>query len=223
MPVDLRLKKHGVIPGRCLAALLALGVALALAAAGCGKPPLLVNQYVLEYPAPPTGGKARVEAALKVELFAVAQPFNTTAMVYRPEPYKSQVYNYSRWRVNPGYLVTDYLLRDLRGAGVFKAVFHYNETGKARFLLEGGVEEFQEVDEPGGWKAALVLNVTLLDLSQEELPKRLLFQKQYRVQEPLPEKTPQGLAQGMSRALEHLSVRIVQDVSEAARLRTSGR
>ena len=190
---------------------------------GCGKPPMLVNQYILEYPAPVTGGKAQIPAEVKVELFSVAQTFNTHAMVYQPQPYQSQSYNYSRWRANPGYLVTDYLIRDLRESGLFKAVFGPDSSGKYRFKLEGGVAEFQELDAADGWKASLALTVTLLDTTQEELPQRVVFQKNYRVLEPLPEKTPQGLAQGMSRAMEQVSARIINDTYEAARNRTAGK
>jgi ABC-type uncharacterized transport system auxiliary subunit len=190
---------------------------------GCGKPPMLVNQYVLDYPAPVIGGKAKIPAAIKVDLFSVAQAFNTNAMVYQPQPFQSQSYNYSRWRANPGYLVTDYLIRDLRESGLFKAVFGPDSSGEHRFKLEGGVAEFQEVDAPDGWKASLALTVTLLDTTQEDLPGRVVFQKNYRVLEPLPEKTPQGLAQGMSRAMEQVSARIVPDTYEAARNRTAGK
>ena len=190
---------------------------------GCGKPPVLVNQYILEYPAPVTGGKAKIPAAVKVEPFSVAQAVNTNAMVYQPQPFQSQVYNYSRWRANPGYLVTDFLIRDLRESGRFKAVFGTDSTGEFRFKLEGGVVEFQEVDAPDGWKASLALTVTLLDIHQEQLPQRVVFQRNYRVQEPLPEKTPQGLAQGMSRAMEQVSARIINDTYEAARTRTAGK
>lgn len=204
--------------------LLALLAALLLAfLSGCSKPPMLVNQYILEYPAPVTGRKAKLPEALRVELFSVAQAFNTTAMVYQPQPFQSQVYNYNRWRANPGYLVTDYLVRDLRQTGLFKAVFGADSNAKYRFRLEGGVAEFQEVDAADGWLAALALTVTLLDTDKEDLPQRVVFQKNYRVLEPLPEKTPQGLAQGMSRAMEQLSARIINDTYEAARNRTAGK
>lgn len=204
--------------------LLALLAALLVAClGGCGKPPVLVNQYILEYPAPVMGGKVKIPAAVKVELFSVAQAFNTNAMVYQPQPFQSQSYNYSRWRANPGYLVTDYLIRDLRDSGLFKAVFGSDSSGEYRFKLEGGVAEFQEVDAADGWKASLALTVTLLDTTQEELPQRVVFQKNYRVLEPLPEKTPQGLAQGMSRAMEQVSARIINDTYEAARNRTAGK
>ncbi len=202
--------------GRVLSLLLPV---LTLLLAGCGKPPMLVHQYILEYPAPVLRGKTKSPEAVKVGLFSVAQAFNTNNMVYQPQPYKSDTYNYSRWRANPGYLVSDYLLRDFQESHLFTAVFGPGSNGKYRYFLEGGVEEFQEVDEPDGWKAVLALTVTLLDVNTEELPQRVVFQKQYRTAEPMPDKTPQGLAQAMSRALEHLSARIITDTYEATRQR----
>jgi ABC-type uncharacterized transport system auxiliary subunit len=186
---------------------------------GCGKPPMLVHRYILDYPAPVLASQAKIPAAIRVKQFSVAQAFNTNAMVYQPQPFRSETYNYSRWRVNPGYLVTDYLLRDLRQARLFRAVYGPESTGRYRFQLEGGVEDFQELDEPGGWKAVLSLTVTLLDLNQTELPQRVVFQKNYRGVEPMPEKTPQGLAQAMSQAMAHLSGRIMADTARAARQR----
>jgi ABC-type uncharacterized transport system auxiliary subunit len=197
-------------------------VLLVAGLAGCGKPPMLVNQFILEYPAPMVGGKAKLPAALKVDLFSVAQAYNANAMVYQPRPYQSQVYNYSRWRANPGYLVTDFLIRDLRASGLFTAVFGPDSSGKHRFTLEGGVAEFQELDAPETWQASLALTVTLLDTQKEELPQRVVFQKNYRALAPLPEKTPQGLAQGMSRAMEQVSAQIITDIREAARRRLAG-
>jgi ABC-type uncharacterized transport system auxiliary subunit len=200
----------------CLLLLIAL---LMACLGGCGKPPMLVNQYILDYPAPVTGGKGKIPADLKVEPFSVAQAFNTNAIVYQPQPFQSQVYNYSRWRANPGNLVTDYLVRDLREAGLFRAVFGPDSGAKARFKVEGGVAEFQEVDAADGWQASLALTVTLLDTDKEEIPQRVVFQKNYRVQAPMPEKTPQGLAQAMSQAMAQASGRIIADVYEAARTR----
>jgi ABC-type uncharacterized transport system auxiliary subunit len=193
-------------------------VGLALLVCGCGKPPMLVHQYLLEYPAPPLTG-ASLNADLKVERFAVAQAYNTTSMIYQPQAFKSQAYKYHRWRVNPGYLVTDYLVRDLRNSGRFTAVFTYESSEKTRFVLEGGVEDFQELDNPDAWQAALALVVTLIDTSQEGVPQKVVFQKSYRVTEPMVAQTPQGLAESMSRAMEQASARIISDVYEAARKR----
>lgn len=192
-------------------------VLLVMLGSGCGKPPTLMQQYIFDYPSPGFQRLPPVTAGIKLEKFSVAQAYNSTDMVYQPHPYKSEAYTYHRWRVNPGYLVTDYLLRDLRNSGLFKAVLPAGSTGDCRFLLEGGIVEIQELDAPEGWHAALTLNVTLLDLTQEEVPKRVVFQKNYRAQDPLTEKTPNGLAQGMSRAMQQLSTQIITDVYQAAR------
>lgn len=198
---------------------------LALSVAGCGGPPLMIYKYLLEYPAPELTRQPPVAEALKVELFTVAQAFDSPAMVYRPTSYQSEVYRYHRWRINPGNLVTDYLLRDFRHSRLFKAVFNYGSPAKTRFVLEGGVEEFQEVDEGEAWHAALGLNITLLDTAQEEITQRVMFQKSYRAAEPLADKTPRGLAEAMSRALQGLSGRLISDVYQAAlkRLASKGK
>jgi uncharacterized lipoprotein YmbA len=183
---------------------------------GCGSPPMMVHKYMLEYPAPAVKAATPLQDAIKVEKFSVAQAFNTTAMVYKCEACASETYNYSRWRVNPGYLVADYLLRDLRDARLFLAVLPPDSPTKGRFLLEGGLEEIQELDQADSWKAALALNITLLDTQEEEITRRVILQKTYRTEEPLTEKTPAGLARAMSRAQEQLSARIIADVYQAA-------
>lgn len=212
------LKKYGHCrPAPALLHLLALGLLIA-SVWGCGKPPTLVQKYILEYPSPPITSQARIDEVLKVETFSVAQAYNSTAMVYQPTPFKSETYAYHLWRVNPVNLASDYLLRDLRNSGLFKAVLAAASAGgSSRFLLEGGVEEFQEIDEPDGWKAALALNITLLDLNQTEVPKRVVFQKNYRAVEPMTEQTPRGLAEGLSRALASLSAQIITDIYQGAK------
>ncbi|MCL4503052.1 MAG: PqiC family protein [Deltaproteobacteria bacterium] len=181
---------------------------------------MLVQKYLLEYPAPVVRGTP-LEQSLGVEKFEVDEAYNRDAMVYRPSPYKSDTYKYSSWRVNPGFMVADYLTRDLRESHLFKAVLTSDGSKLTRFILQGGVREIQELDQGPAWRASLVLNITLLDTFQEEITKRVLFQKNYRATQPLTEKTPAGLAQAMSRALEHLSQQIVTDVYLAAKQASS--
>jgi hypothetical protein len=45
----------------------------------------------------------------------------------------------------------------------------------------------------------------------------VVFQKNYQATEPMPEKTPAGLAQATSRAMEQLSGQIIADVYQAAK------
>ena len=77
------------------------------------------------------------------------------------------------------------------------------------------MERIEEVDQGDLWQAALVLNITLLDTEEKDPTKRVIFQKNYRADEPLTEKTPDGLAQAMSRAMERLSAQIITEVYQA--------
>jgi len=202
--------------GRCISA--AGIMALALVLCGCGglRGRTQVQwKYTLEYTSPLVQGLAAAPHVLQVKLFTVVQNYNSTAMVYQPAAFKLQQYQRSSWRVNPGDMVTDYLLRDLRKQHLFKAVFSYREPGTARFALEGEIEQFAEVDETEGRKAVLSVYVTLLDSSQKDASKMIVWQKNYCFAEPFAGKGPAALAQAMSRAMEKFSRQLISDLSRA--------
>jgi len=191
-------------------------------ATGClnfRKPARQVEQYTLEYPPPEVAGMSLAQASLKLERFAETAAFNTSAMIYRPEPFKLDAYQYHRWRVHPADLVGDHLLRDLRKSALFGAVFSHLDPEEGRFILEGAVEEFLEIEEQNRRQAVLALAITLLDSSAKNLPERILFQKRYRFQEPFEEKSPRGLAGGLSQAMRKCSEALIRDVHEAIRTR----
>lgn len=222
-----REKIKGLLPeksGKLLSPIVALFLLILLPPflSGCiggSRSTLRVEQYVLDYPSPVPKGLSPLNELIKVERFSVVQAFNSSAMVYEPAPFQHGVYYYHRWRVNPGDMVTDYLLRDLRKTGLFRAVFSYNDSEAVRFRLEGSVEEFLELDNKESGKAVLSVNVTLLDLLPKEVSERVVFQKNYRYEEPMKEQTARGLAQGMSMAMETLSDKLMVDLYNAIKNR----
>jgi ABC-type uncharacterized transport system auxiliary subunit len=160
-----------------------------------------------------------VNELIKVEEFSVAQTFNTSAMVYKEGANLRNVDPYNRWRTKPGEMTAEYLVRDLRNSGLFRAVICYDDSMETRYLLEGQVDEFLEVDEKDGRKAVLGLNVTFLDLKKREAPEKVIFQRDYKAVEPYREKTHAALAQGMSRAMEKISRQIILDLQDAVKNR----
>jgi ABC-type uncharacterized transport system auxiliary subunit len=204
---------------RCLLVLVAI-----LMLAGCfgrSKSPYLVEQYMLEYRPAASEATAPLSEPLRVERFSVAQAFNSSAMVYRQEPFKRAVYEYHRWRVNPGDMVGDLLLRDLQGTGLFLAVFGYREPGRVRFSLEGGVEEFVETLHEDGWKATLVVTVALLDLDAKGVGDRVVFQKRYTFSEPTKGHGPDSFARGMSACMARFSQELTKDTYGAMKTRVA--
>ena len=136
-------------------------------------------------------------------------------MVYRPSPYERGAYSRERWRVAPGDMVTDFVLRDLRASGAFKAVLGYEDPGEGRFVLAGTVTEFLETDGAGGPKARLAADVTLLDTARREITQRVVFQKTYAVEEAMREKSARALAEAMSGAVQKFSAALAADIHRA--------
>jgi len=211
----LRINENRCWPG---VALLMLSMVLIAGCSFGAKPSYKINQYTLEYPSPVMKELTSVNELIKVEEFSVAQTFNTSAMVYKEGPNLRNVDPYNRWRTKPGEMAAEYLVRDLRNSGLFRAVISYDDSMETRYLLEGEVDEFLEVDEKDGRKAVLGLNVTFLDLKKRDAEK-VIFQRDYKVGEPYREKTPAALAQGMSKAMEKISRQIILDLQDAVKNR----
>lgn len=216
MSLSLRIKDKGLWQNLALAILLAV----LITACGLGaKPSYIVNQYTLEYPSPVMKESTSVGELVKVEQFNVAQTFNTPAMIYKEGPNLRNVDPYNRWRTKPGEMATEYLTRDLRNSGLFRAVISYNDREETRYLLDGQVYEFLDASEKDGRKAVLSLNITFLDLKKRDTAEKVIFQRDYKVAEPYTERTPPAFAQAMSRAMEKISMQIILDLQNAVKNR----
>lgn len=198
-----------------LAAILIVAISLG---AGClkrGTPSTIIEKYTFEYPSPDFTGTAQTGQTIKIERFSVARAYNSQAIVFRPAPYQLDAYASNRWMINPGDMVSDYLLRDLRNSGLFKAAFSFRDLEDARYVLEGSVDEFLEIDSDETRTAAITLSITLFDFSRTGMANKLLFQKKYHATESITEKTPTGLARAMSSGMAKLSAQIIHDTLQA--------
>jgi ABC-type uncharacterized transport system auxiliary subunit len=194
---------------------LILSIAFLAGCLGGSAPPPLVRQYSPEYLAPQVEKIIRSEALLKVNRFSVDRLYTGPAMLFSKGRFRRDAYHEASWRVSPGDMVTDFLKRDLRHAGLFKAVLAAREAEEARFVLEGGVEEFLEVDDGKTRKALLVVVVALLDHSFRDIPRRVVFQKTYRCETLFTQEGPAGLAEAMSRAMSQFSTQVIADIDSA--------
>ena len=199
--------------------LLCLGLALLFFCGGClgSQAPIMVRQWSLEYdpPAKPGDVNPLADQTISLKRFTASMDFITDDMVYRPDDYERGVYPYNRWRVRPAEMVGDMLLRDIKAADMFKAAFGPERADDARFVLEGGVSRFLEVDAKENWQAELELSLTLLDRQEKHLPQRILFQKQYEAMIPIKEKGAAGLAKAMSLAMSRISEKVLVDLKLA--------
>jgi cholesterol transport system auxiliary component len=185
---------------------------------GCGlgtkaAPPLTF--YTLEYDSPVPEKRPALPAIVRIERFGVDPAYNSREFVYSDASYARKNYPYDRWRANPGDLVTYFLARDMKRAGLFSAALTYDTNVEATHSLEGTVEEFYELDLASGWEAALSLDVTLVKLNEPDVSKRVVLQQSYRVSEKASRKNPQAVAEAMSNAMAKISARIMNDIYSA--------
>lgn len=208
---------------RCQIFAVLILAALWLAIAGCagsGKPPYDVNSYLLNYPVPIPEKKERLEAIIKMNRFSIAAAFNTVNMIFSKDSYGMDSFNYSRWAVNPADMVADSLLRDLRAAGLFQAVFSRHDADDGRFILSGGIEEFFLRTDQGPKAAVMGITLSLSDTQSKDTGKKILFQKKYIKEVVLQEASPRGYCQAASQGLQALSEQMSTDIYNAIKSTT---
>ena len=177
-----------------------------------GQPAVRIEHYTLEYTPPGPADRALLPVILKIERFSVAPSYSTRQMVYRDRSFKRETYAYHHWRAHPGDLISDYLLRDMRRSGLFRAVLEEGSTLATTHVLQGSLDEFFEWNDEEGWKAVLTMTATLINSREADPGKKILFQKTFRTLEPCKEKSPAGLAEAMSKAMARVSGKIIDTV-----------
>jgi cholesterol transport system auxiliary component len=178
------------------------------------QPSLKIDHYTLEYGPPKPGDLPQLPVILKVERFSISPLYDTRQIVYRDRSFKRETYTYHRWRAHPTDLVTDYLARDMRHSGLFRAVLEEGSKVSPAYILEGSLDEFFEWDSAEGWKAVLTVTATLIKARETDAAKKILFQRTFHAIQPCQEKTPKALAEAMSEAMSRLSGEVIRAVYE---------
>ena len=195
--------------------ILILLMGLTLPLTGCldlKQPRNKVEYYSLEYEPPRMGNHPPVSQAIKVALFSISPIYNTRKIIYRDAAYKRAAYDYHKWQANPAEFVTYFLARDMQQSGLFKAVVTRKSRFPHAYVLEGAVDEFLESDLSDGWQADLSLNIFLVNEQENDVTKKIIFQKSYHISKPCRQKNPRALAEAMSAAMSEASAQIIHDV-----------
>ncbi len=188
---------------------------LALFLVGCTglrQPAHEIDYYVLEYDAPEIRQGPLLPFVVRVDNFRVAPAYGTNSILYRQGPHKRNAYVYHKWRANPGDLVTYYLARDLERSRLFQGAFAVKSRISPTHVVQGTVDEFYEYDDADAWRAVLSVSITFMRSVEPDVSRRILFQQQYAAAEDCIEKNPAALAAAMSKAMEGVSGRIIEDI-----------
>jgi ABC-type uncharacterized transport system auxiliary subunit len=182
---------------------------------GCSvtSPRPATHHYVLSLAVSDTSGPR--SSSLIVRPIGARDPYNQERIVYRSSAYTFDLYNYHRWASTPAEQVTTWTRRILRSSGLFSQVLPTSDGG-ADFLLDGTIQQFEEIDHDNSWEAALSIDFWLMR-SGNRSP--IWFQS-YSVTQPAAKRNPEAIAEAMSRALENILGRLTTDLTPVVAQRT---
>jgi ABC-type uncharacterized transport system auxiliary subunit len=150
-----------------------------------------------------------------MEYFSASPLYDTENIVYREKPFKKETYYFHQWRAKPEALVAYFLMRDLQQSALFKAVLPAASALPATHAVCGNVDEFLETDEEAAWQAVLTVTIVLRTEREPDILKSILLQKTYTATETCQFKSPQALAEAMSRAMARVAPDIIRDIHQA--------
>lgn len=189
--------------------ILVILVLAALAVPGCGGKIPETRYYQLAAPAAST--ERHGDAVLVLETLQTDPAYDDERIVYRANPYRLDYYNYHRWSAAPGTLIGNYLETAFERTGKFRAVVR-EIAPNASVILAGRVVAIEEVDTATQWTGRVVVELSLTDARSGES----LWSEQIEELEPLPTRTPEGLAKALSIAMARVAMKAAPVVADLA-------
>ena len=202
-----------------LTRVLTIGVCLILLGLMCGcaskqKQRQAIKFYNIHYSPPGPVTQSPLPFIISVGKFKTAPPYNSTLIIYSKNNFTQNKYYYHQWIMNPEEMVTHLMARDLRGSNIAQAIL-VSDNGLATHQLNGIVEQFYEQDQENQWNAVLSITVTLTMMNENDISRRVCYQKNYKEISPCEQKNPKGLARAMSMAMSNISEIIISDTYDA--------
>jgi len=126
--------------------------ALLLDSCGGGRP---IEYYTLQFPAAPSPSPGAYPVTLLVGRIGAPESLQDDPIVYRSGPNGIGTYQYHYWDEPPVRMTRVMLIRTLRASGKFQSVSQLGSQATGDFVLQGRLDDFEEVDS-GDSIAALV-------------------------------------------------------------------
>lgn len=132
---------------------------------GCGGAVKYPSYYTLHVPSPPDPpAREDVHASLAVREFRSPTYLHQGAIVYKTSPEQIGFYNYHRWAVDPREFVTNAVTDRLRASGNFTQVRLYDGRSDVDYVLNGRLENLEELDYGGSVKVEVAISAQIAKL-----------------------------------------------------------
>jgi len=158
------------------------------------------NYYVLNTERSAEERTSAKGTILKVRPVRVAPYFESKELVYRKPDQNFESDFYHQFFSSPGNMLTEEIRKWILDSKVFEYVMEDGSRLQATYVLEVEVQSFygdySDIQAP---KAILDLKTTLID--NQQIPPKIVFDKEYQYSIPVEQARPQSLIQGWNEAL----------------------
>ncbi|MEE9605792.1 MAG: hypothetical protein V3V70_09505 [Candidatus Scalindua sp.] len=153
------------------------------------------------------------ETVLKVRRFRVSPQYEGKGFVYRLADlnYESDFYN--EFFISPSSLLTEEIRQRLAGSGLFRHVVTPSSHLAPTHFLEGTVTALYG-DYGVSTAPKAILEMQFFLLQETAASPKIIFQSQYRKEEPLKGNTPDALVKSWNKALGQILTEFEIDLKE---------
>jgi ABC-type uncharacterized transport system auxiliary subunit len=186
-------------------------VSAAFLCSGCFGSVPDTHYYTLRTPSE-VAARPNSKATLLVDQLEVDAAYEDERIAYRTSPFQLQYYNYHLWSASPSVHISDYLRNAYEASGFFSQVSRA-PTPDAAVVLTGRVTAFEEVDKTkNDWLGRVALKLWL----RNARTGALLWSEEFREEEPLRKRNPEGLAAALSIAMARIVRQSAPLIAEVA-------
>jgi len=155
---------------------------------------------------------SRSDAVLTIRRFRVSPRYEGKGFVHRIGDLRYDTDFYNEFLIAPEVMIAEEVQKWLAGSGLFQYVTGSSSRIEPTFILEGIVTvlygDYRDKKAPGA-----VLEMQFFLVRNDAAQPKIVFGKTYHAETPINKISPEALAEGWNRSLEHILTQFEADLT----------
>lgn len=174
-----------------------------------------ISYHTFEYPTPSKEARDPIPETLMVYQFLLDSSVDNYALVITQTKGSEQSARRQRWQDNPADMITNLILRDFGGSGLFARTVDMQSRMPYRYAIEGTVRSLRGIETDGKAMAGVELEVVLIDFEAPMGMDKTVLKQVYKAEVPAAEGSPEAIVAALARGINEISQRIRNDIRAA--------
>jgi len=173
-----------------------------------------ITYHSFDYPAPAKENEASVPETIMVYNFVLDSSVEIHALEISYSKGGEKTIIKHRWQDNPADMITDLVLRDLSGSGLFQKAIDQLGTARYRYALEGTIRKLQGIVQNDKASALYEIEATLIDFDAHAGKNKNLLKKTYKLEIPAKDDKPDSIVAALNQGIKEFSSQLRNDIRQ---------